>query len=291
MCHGFSPLVVVRPRDWRPGLDVTGYWWPYDADVQLPPRLRDFLGAGPAPVFAGLGSATVPDPERLGAEIVRALRAAGLRGVVQRGWAGLTATGDDMLTIDEVPHSALFPRMAAVVHHAGAGTTAAGLRAGAPAVPVPVQFDEGFSAARLVGLGVAPAAPPLRRLTADALSSALVRATRDTGCRERAEALGARIRADDGITPVRKAGNSLGSQILPAKARCQGPRARPDPSARRPDGCHPVARAEPAVLVRRRAAAPTPGAAGSPAAAGPVPRRPRRAWRAPTRRSSRGAVH
>ncbi|MFI5675269.1 glycosyltransferase [Streptomyces cellulosae] len=210
VCHGFSPLVVARPRDWRPGLDVTGYWWPYDADVQLPPRLREFLDAGPAPVFVGLGSATVPDPERLGTEIVRALRAAGLRGVVQRGWAGLTATGDDMLTIDEVPHSALFPRMAAVVHHAGAGTTAAGLRAGVPAVPVPVQFDEGFWAARLVGLGVAPAALPLRRLTADALSSALVRATRDAGYRERAEALGARIRAEDGITPVREAVNSLG---------------------------------------------------------------------------------
>ncbi|MEV2212230.1 glycosyltransferase [Streptomyces sp. NPDC050997] len=210
--HGFSPLVVARPRDWRAGLDVAGYWWPYDEDAQLPSRLRDFLDAGPAPVYVGLGSATVPDPERLSADVVRALRTAGLRGVIQRGWAGLTATGDDMLTVDEVPHSVLFPRMAAVVHHAGAGTTAAGLRAGVPAVPVPIQFDEGFWAARLVRLGVAPRALPLRRLTSDTLASTLVRATGHSAYRARAEALGARIRAEDGVGPVRDAVSRLTDQ-------------------------------------------------------------------------------
>ncbi|WOX15924.1 glycosyltransferase [Streptomyces sp. N50] len=207
--HGFSPLIVPRPADWRPGLTVAGYWWPYDVDAQLPPELRDFLDAGPPPVFVGLGSATVPDPERLSAEIVRALRRAGLRGVIQRGWGGLEAVGDDVLTVGEVPHSALFPRMAAVVHHCGAGTTAAGLRAGVPAVPMPIQFDEGFWAARLVALGVAPAAVPLRGLTADALSAALVRATREPGHAERAKVLGARVRAEDGVAPVLAALDTL----------------------------------------------------------------------------------
>jgi UDP:flavonoid glycosyltransferase YjiC (YdhE family) len=122
--------------------------------------------------------------------------------VIQRGWGGLAADGDDMLTIGEVPHSLLFPRMAAVVHHAGAGTTAAGLRAGVPAVPVPVQFDAGFWSARLVALGVAPAVVPLRRLTVDALATALVRATRDPAYRRRAGSLGARIRGEDGTAPV-----------------------------------------------------------------------------------------
>ncbi|MFD5592676.1 glycosyltransferase [Streptomyces griseorubiginosus] len=208
--HGFSPRVVARPRDWRRGLDVAGYWWPYDADAPLPDELRAFLGAGPPPVFVGLGSATVPDPARVSAAIVRALRLAGLRGVIQRGWAGLAATGDDLLTIDEVPHSALFPHMAAVVHHAGAGTTAAGLRAGVPAVPVPIQFDATFWAARLVALGVAPRAVPLRRLTAEALAAALTEATREAGHRERARSLGAHIRDEDGVTPVLDAVNKLG---------------------------------------------------------------------------------
>ncbi|MDT9701751.1 glycosyltransferase [Streptomyces sp. P17] len=200
--HGFSPLVVPRPRDWSPGLDVTGYWWPYDRDPQLPAGIEDFLHAGDPPVFVGLGSATVPDPRGLSAQIVRALRRAGLRGVIQRGWGGLEAEGADMLTVDEVPHSALFPRMAAVVHHAGAGTTAAGLRAGVPAVPVPIQFDEGFWAERLVKLGVAPRRVPLRGLTADTLAPALDRAVRHAAHRKRAQALGERIRGEDGTAPV-----------------------------------------------------------------------------------------
>lgn len=196
--HGFSPLMVPRPRDWRPGLDITGYWWPYDTDRQLPSVLREFLDAGPPPVFVGLGSATVPDPHRLSGEIVRALRLAGLRGVIQRGWAGLAADGDDILTVDEVPHSLLFPETAAVVHHCGAGTTAAGVRAGVPAVPVPIQFDEGFWAERLVTAGVAPRTVPLRHLTAEALATALTQATGEPRYTARARELGTRVRAEDG---------------------------------------------------------------------------------------------
>ncbi|ALO98078.1 Putative UDP-glucose:sterol glucosyltransferase [Streptomyces hygroscopicus subsp. limoneus] len=200
--HGFSPLVVPRPGDWRAGLEVGGYWWPYDTQEQLPDAVLQFIDAGPPPVFVGLGSATVPDARRLSAQVVAALRRAGLRGMIQRGWGGLASDGDDMLTVGEVPHALLFPRMAAVVHHAGAGTTAAGLRAGVPAVPVPVQFDAGFWSARLVALGVAPAVVPLRRLTVDALSTALLRATRDPAYRRRAAALGARVRGEDGAAPV-----------------------------------------------------------------------------------------
>ncbi|MER5299327.1 glycosyltransferase [Streptomyces lasiicapitis] len=199
--HGFSPHIVPRPADWRPGLDVVGYWWPYDMG-QLPAELEDFLDAGPPPVYIGLGSATVPDPVRFTEQIVCALRTAGLRGVIQQGWAGLTATGDDILTIGEVPHSRLFPRMAAVVHHAGAGTTAAGLRAGVPAVPVPVQFDEIFWAARLTALGTAPCALPLPKLTAARLAEALVRATSDPSYRERAGTLAARLAVEDAVGPV-----------------------------------------------------------------------------------------
>jgi UDP:flavonoid glycosyltransferase YjiC (YdhE family) len=152
----------------------------------------------------------VPDPGRLSADVVGALRRAGLRGIVQRGWAGLGADGDDVLTVDEVPHALLFPETAAVVHHCGAGTTAAGIRAGVPAVPVPVQFDEGFWADRLVRLGVAPRALHLRRLTADALAAALTRAIGDAGHRERAARLAARVRAEDGVGRVVEAVERLG---------------------------------------------------------------------------------
>jgi sterol 3beta-glucosyltransferase len=101
-----------------------------------------------------------------------------------------------------VRHSALFPRMGAVIHHAGAGTTAAALRAGVPAVPVPIQFDEAFWAARLVSLGVAPAAVPLRGLTAGALGAAVARAVTDPAYARRAKALAGRLRDEDGVGPV-----------------------------------------------------------------------------------------
>ncbi|MER7950574.1 glycosyltransferase [Streptomyces sp. NPDC096079] len=199
--HGYSELVVPRPRDWPAGLEVSGYWWPHETG-RLSRELEDFLAAGPRPVFVGLGSATVPDPDRVSRAIVTALRAANVRGIVQRGWAGLDADGDDILTVDEVPHSLLFPRTAAVVHHAGAGTTGAVLRAGVPSVPVPVQFDAAFWASRLTGLGTAPTAVPLRRLGSGTLAEALRRATRDDSHRLRARALADRLALEDGVAPV-----------------------------------------------------------------------------------------
>ncbi|SEL47368.1 glycosyltransferase [Streptacidiphilus jiangxiensis] len=201
--HGFSPLVVPRPRDWRAGLEISGYWWPYcPPTAQLPPQVRDFIAAGPPPVFVGLGSATVPDPARTSATLVAALRAAGLRGLIQRGWAGLRADGDDMLTVDELPHALVFPHTAAVVHHGGAGTTAAALRAGVPAVPVPVQFDAAFWAARLRALGVSPGAVPLRGLDARALARLLEQAARADRFRDRARHFGTLIRAENGYASV-----------------------------------------------------------------------------------------
>ncbi|MFE5792624.1 glycosyltransferase [Streptomyces sp. NPDC056503] len=201
--HGYSELVVPRPRDWPAGLEVSGYWWPHETTgARLSRELEDFLGAGPPPVFVGLGSATVPDPERVSREVVGALRAANVRGIVQRGWAGLAAGGDDILTVDEVPHSLLFPRTAAVVHHAGAGTTGAVLRAGVPAVPVPVQFDAAFWASRQTALGTAPGVVPLRRLTSETLAGALRRATEDGSYRARARALADRLAGEDGVAPV-----------------------------------------------------------------------------------------
>ncbi|MEU8759718.1 glycosyltransferase [Streptomyces sp. NPDC048659] len=199
--HGYSELVVPRPRDWPDALKVCGYWWPHETG-RLSQEVEDFLAAGPRPVFVGLGSATVPDPERVSREIVTALRAAGVRGIVQRGWAGLGASGDDILTVDEVPHASLFPRTAAVVHHAGAGTTGAVLRAGVPSVPVPVQFDAAFWSSRLTALGTAPGVVPLRRLTSGALATALRRATEDGSCRARARTLADRLATEDGVAPV-----------------------------------------------------------------------------------------
>ncbi|WPO69322.1 MULTISPECIES: glycosyltransferase [unclassified Streptomyces] len=204
--HGFSPAVVPRPADWRAGLDVVGNWWPHhDPGQALPRELDDFLEAGPPPVFIGFGSMAAGDGERLSGMAVAALRAAGLRGVLQAGRAGLAASGDDVLTVGEVPHALLFPRMSAVVHHAGAGTTAAALRAGVPAVPVPVAADQPFWAARLAALGAATAPLPFKDLTAPRLAEALRRATSEDTYARAAEGLARRLATEDGAGHVLKA--------------------------------------------------------------------------------------
>ncbi|WP_405444534.1 glycosyltransferase [Streptomyces achromogenes] len=172
--HGFSTVLVPRPSDWRSGLDVVGNWWPHhEAAERLPHDLEDFLRAGPRPVLIGFGSMAAGDGERLSEIAVQALRRAGLRGILQAGNAGLAADGNDVLTIGDVPHALLFPRLAAVVHHGGAGTSAAALRAGVPAVTVPVTADQPFWAGRLAAIGAATDPIPFRSLTVERLADSL----------------------------------------------------------------------------------------------------------------------
>ncbi|WP_371476916.1 glycosyltransferase [Kitasatospora sp. NBC_00315] len=201
---GFSPLVLPRPTDWPSRVEVTGYWWPPRPDGWRPPaELVDFLQAGPPPVFIGFGSMAPGQGERLGELVSAAVKRAGVRAVVQAGWAELSGGGDDdVLTIGDVPHDWLFPRTAAVVHHAGAGTTGAGLRAGVPAVPVPVLADQPFWAARLHRLGVAPRILPFQDLGAEALGAAITMCVTEPAHRRRAAELARRIASEDGAAAV-----------------------------------------------------------------------------------------
>jgi UDP:flavonoid glycosyltransferase YjiC (YdhE family) len=213
--YGFSPSVVARPPDWRPGLDVVGYWWPpRPVDWRPPAELTRFLAAGPAPVFVGFGSLVTgrAAAERLSTLVLRALRAAGVRGVLQAGWAGLAASGDDVLTIGDVPHDWLFDRVAAVAHACGAGTTAAGLRAGVPAVAVPSGAgDQPFWARRLRELGVSAATLAQRTLTEQALTTAIRTALTDDTLLANARRLAARIAAEDGAGRVLAAVERIGA--------------------------------------------------------------------------------
>ncbi|MFC9293719.1 glycosyltransferase [Streptomyces sp. NPDC057011] len=207
--HGFSTALVPRPSDWAAGLAVTGTWWPYVGPArQLPADLEDFLAAGPPPVLVGFGSMASGEGERLSEIAVRALRRAGLRGVLQSGSAVLAADGDDVLTIGDVPHALLFPRLAAVVHHAGAGTAAAALRAGIPSVAVPVTADQPFWAARLAAIGAAPEPVPFRALTAEVLADGLAAVVRDPSYAKAAAAAAQHMAAEEGagavVTAVRR---------------------------------------------------------------------------------------
>ncbi|EFF89023.1 LOW QUALITY PROTEIN: conserved hypothetical protein, partial [Streptomyces sp. e14] len=211
--HGFSTALVPRPADWRPGLEVVGNWWPHhDPAAQLPPQLEDFLRSGPRPVLITFGSMAAGEGERLSEIAVRALRRAGLRGILQTGSAGLAAESDDVRTIGDVPHALLFPQLAAVVHHAGAGTTAAALRAAVPAVTVPVTADQPFWARRLAAIGAAPDPVPFAELTAERLADALGRAVRRPEYTEAAARGALHMAAEDGAGHTLKAVEQLALQ-------------------------------------------------------------------------------
>ena len=203
ICLGYSPAVVPRPDDWPDNADVVGYWWPAVPPGWQPASdVTDFLSAGPPPVFIGFGSMAVGSGERLGPVILDAIRRAGVRAVVQSGWAEMSVEDDDVLQVGDLPHGWLFPQMAAVVHHAGAGTTGAALRAGVPAITIPVLADQPFWAERVHRLGTGPEPIPFADLTSHRLADAIRQALDQPGHRERAQELSRLVNADDGASAV-----------------------------------------------------------------------------------------
>jgi sterol 3beta-glucosyltransferase len=200
--YGYSPAVLPTPADWDEHSVATGYWFLDSPRGWEPPAaLQAFLSAGPPPVYVGFGSMPTQDAARTTRMVLGALERAGQRGVLATGWGGLAAAElpPSVYLLDEAPHDWLFPHMAAVVHHGGAGTTAAGLRAGVPTVICPFFGDQPFWGRRVAAQGAGPRPIPQRRLTAEALGAAIQAAVGDTSMRARAEALGATIRAEDGV--------------------------------------------------------------------------------------------
>jgi UDP:flavonoid glycosyltransferase YjiC (YdhE family) len=200
--YGFSPSVIPVPSDWDGDIHVTGYWFVDEADDWTPPStLSDFLQAGAPPVYIGFGSLSNRNPEETADLVIRALKQINQRAVLLSGWGGLHKADlpDSIFMIDSIPHSWLFPRVAAVVHHGGASTTAAGLRAGIPSVIVPFYGDQPFWGRRIAELGVGPNPIPRGKLTSERLAHAIQQAVTDEGMHERAASLGAKIQVEDGI--------------------------------------------------------------------------------------------
>jgi sterol 3beta-glucosyltransferase len=199
--YGFSASVIPKPADWQ-NTHVTGYWFLDEAPDWTPPRaLLDFLQQSSPPVYIGFGSMGSRNPEQTTQLVVEAIAIAGQRAILQSGWGGLSKANlpDTIFMVDSIPHSWLFPRVAAVVHHGGAGTTAAGLRAGVPTIAIPFFGDQPFWGKRVAKLGVGLAPIFRKQLTAERLAAAIHRAMTDQSIRQRAAHLGAKIRAEDGI--------------------------------------------------------------------------------------------
>ena len=200
--YGFSPHLVPPPPDWGDNIHVTGYWLLHDdADWRPPSALRAFLASGPPPVFVGFGSMPETDPNATTRLIIDAFAEAGVRGILSSGWSGLGADDlpDSVYLLDYAPYEWLFPQMAMVVHHGGAGSTGQGLRAGVPSLVVPFQGDQFFWGRRIHEQGIGPPPLPRRRLSAARLAAVIRTTLADQSMRDQATLLGETARAEDGI--------------------------------------------------------------------------------------------
>lgn len=200
--NGFSGCLLPRPSDWPDSSQVVGYWFLDSPDWKPSPSLEEFLAMGPKPIYAGFGSMVSDQASALTETLLEAARRSRQRVVIATGWGGLEGqeglVDENAFFIRQVPHDYLFPRVAAAIHHGGAGTTAAAARAGIPSVVVPFYGDQPFWARRLADCGAAPPALERKSLSPEVLSSAISESLRPAMV-QRAAALGKSIRAEDGI--------------------------------------------------------------------------------------------
>ncbi|MFI2486109.1 glycosyltransferase [Promicromonospora kroppenstedtii] len=182
--HAYSPAVLPQPEDWPAGAEVTGYW-PLPPEPRLPDAVEEFLADGAAPLFAGFGSMSGLAPQASTRAVVEAAHLTGNRLVMATAWGGLDAEtartaatehGVDLLVVGDVDYQRLFPRMAAVVHHGGAGTTGTAFTAGRPQVVCPFVADQPFWGRVAHARGVAPMPLSQRRLTGPALAERVTEA-------------------------------------------------------------------------------------------------------------------
>jgi len=203
MLFAYSPSLIPRPGDYGPWMHVTGFWrLPLDGGWRPPARLTAFLSAGPPPICVGFGSMNTRAIDRMLPTVLQAISERGGRAIVLTGWweqqNGLDLRGDDVYVTESVPHAWLFPKVAAVVHHGGAGTTAAALRAGVPSIVVPFFFDQWFWGRCLQRQGLGPEPVSRRRLSIDSVTQALHQIETSVGFRQRLRGLSRQLRDEDG---------------------------------------------------------------------------------------------
>jgi sterol 3beta-glucosyltransferase len=192
----WSPHFLPRPTDWPAQVAQTG-WWSLTNDGRIDKRLRDFVEAGPPPVYIGFGSWGVHEKTTVTNVLLEAVRLTGNRAVVLRNTVDDREFPPDILVADDLPHDWLLPRMKAAVHHGGAGTTGAVIRAGIPSVIVP-SFPMQAAWGHLVAEKKIGRTLAKREMEVERLAAAL-REVDQPEIRERAGDLGVRARADGGV--------------------------------------------------------------------------------------------
>lgn len=195
----WSPSVLPASNDWPSHVHVTGYYFfSKDHAYESPAELTSFLQGGESPICVTFGSMVNRDREQINRIVREALKQTKNRGIVLSGWSGVQErSSKDLLYLDAVPHDSLLPHCKMVIHHGGAGTTAAGLRAGIPNIVVPFMGDQRFWGDRVYAIGVGPQPILLKNLSVEKLAHAIVEAD-ETMMHRRAQDIGIRIRNEDG---------------------------------------------------------------------------------------------
>ncbi len=196
-----SPSLIPKPKDWGRNINIAGFYFLSLASSYTPsPELATFLESGSTPVYVGFGSIVVDDPETLTQTVFEAIRLAGVRALVATGWGGLggsTQVPPYIFLLGNCPHDWLFERVSCVVHHGGAGTTAAGIAAGKPTVIVPFFGDQPFWGSMIARAEAGPQPIPFKALTASNLAAAITAALRPEIV-EKAKVLGRKISDERG---------------------------------------------------------------------------------------------
>lgn len=193
--------MIPKPRDWGSHISVAGFYFLARTTEYVPDAaLAAFLSAGPAPIYVGFGSIVIDDPEALTKTVFDAIELAGVRAVVSKGWAGLGSQQlpSNIFLVGDVPHGWLFRRVSAVVHHGGAGTTAAAMAAGKPSVVVPFFGDQFFWGAMVQKAGPGAKPIPGKELTVRFLAAAIIEVLQPAVL-DRAEVLGKLIDGENGV--------------------------------------------------------------------------------------------
>ncbi len=203
--YGFSRHMIPPPEDWPDTATVTGFWFLDQDEHWNPPKsLSEFLSRGESPVYFGFGSIFGRDPKNATRIILEAVRRSGVRAILAQGWGGIEPTASEnsesVMFIESAPHNWLFPRVSAVAHHGGCGTTAAGLLAGKPTIVCPFFGDQLFWGRHVERLGVGPSPIPQKRLTVERLCHAIDVVMNDSMMRQNAATLGNRLREENGTS-------------------------------------------------------------------------------------------
>ena len=200
--YGYSDIVLPRPPDMPKHAHVTGYWFSETPSTWQPPRdLLEFLSAGEVPIAVGFGSMSSSNAAETTKIVLDAINQVKQRAILLSGWGGFSGSDlpDNVFCIDAVPHSWLFPRVSLSVHHGGAGTTGATLRAGIPAVVVPFTADQPFWGWVVESQGLGYARVSRKGLTATKLANQISRALTNDQMQQRTADIGRNIGNENGV--------------------------------------------------------------------------------------------